>query len=763
MPEGHDRDRLRDRLRPLLGLEAEEASREENFAAWRAFLEAQAAQGPTVLVVEDLHWADDAMLAFLDDLAENLGDVPLLLLATGRQEVLELVGPGADFISAADHVPLGPLSGDETGQLILARLGATSLPVSLQAALLERSGGNPLFAEELVRLLEDRDLLENRGGTVALKPGVELPMPDSIGALIAARLDLLAPERKALLADAAVVGRSFWAGAVAAVGGREPAEVLEGLIELVAKELIRPMRGSSIEGETEFLFVHALVGDVAYAQLTRADRAVKHAALARWLEERSRGSTEDMAEILAYHYSTALEMATSCGLDLEDELLEPTSRYLALAGGRAAPLDASAAAAHFARAERVTAEASRPRRWLLSRRTRRTLRRRAPLLVAGAAVIAVAAVAALAIWAFAPSKTPGSAGLSDVPKTMTATEIADTYGPSVVGISAKTPASAGARVRWKRVSVSGVVISKDGLILTSGQPFRNTWASGDPLPVLVTVEAFGKQGEYRKSRGVLLGMDPLGVAALVRVDPREIELDPIPLGDSDSVKMGQPVVTLSRVKDTLARAAGHLSYYDQRLWAFGALGRIKTKQRIIVAMRTSASFAIPATGGALIDSHGRLVGVMGNFYGGAGDEHVGSDVAVSVNFIRPGIADIQRSARQGPSAWLGVGGTSVTPRLAQVLGVSVAHGALIERVVPGSPADRAGIIGGTRVKTIKGERHILGGDVMVGVGDVRIRSFDDLPRLLGQLSPGETVSIHLLRGGSPITVRVKLVSNPLRS
>ena len=133
--------------------------------------------------------------------------------------------------------------------------------------------------------------------------------------------------------------------------------MLLGLHELVAKELVRPVRGSSIEGETEFLFVHALVSDVAYAQLTRADRAVKHAALARWLEERSRGSTEDMAEILAYHYGTALELATSCGLDLEDELLEPTGRYLALAGGRAAPLDASAAAAHFARAERVTVEA----------------------------------------------------------------------------------------------------------------------------------------------------------------------------------------------------------------------------------------------------------------------------------------------------------------------------------------------------------------------------------------------------------------------
>jgi predicted ATPase len=130
-----------------------------------------------VLVVEDLHWADAPMLAVLDDLAQNLGDVPLLLLATGRQEVLEFAGDGAGFVSAAEQVPLGPLSGDETGQLILTRLGAKSLPVSLQAALLERSGGNPLFAEELVRLLEDRDLLENRGGSVALRPGVELPCP----------------------------------------------------------------------------------------------------------------------------------------------------------------------------------------------------------------------------------------------------------------------------------------------------------------------------------------------------------------------------------------------------------------------------------------------------------------------------------------------------------------------------------------------------------------------------------------------------------
>ncbi len=338
LPEGPERDRLRSRLRPLLGLEAEEASREDNFSAWREFLEAQAASGPAVLVVEDLHWADEAMLAFMDYLAES---EPECLSSYWRQlgrRCSEFAGPGAGFVAAAAHVPLGPLSGEETAELARARLGAKSLPTDLQALILERSGGNPLFAEELVRLLEDRGLLESRGGKVALKEGAEVPTPDSIGALIAARLDLLSPDHKALLADAAVVGRSFWAGAVAAVSGREPAEVLDGLMELVAKELVSPERGSAMEGEREFLFVHALVCDVAYEQLTRADRAAKHAALARWLEERTAGRTEDLAEILAFHYGTALEMANSCGLfELEDELAEPTTRYLALAGGRAAP------------------------------------------------------------------------------------------------------------------------------------------------------------------------------------------------------------------------------------------------------------------------------------------------------------------------------------------------------------------------------------------------------------------------------------------
>ena len=605
LPEGEDRDRLRARLRPLLGLEAREASREENFSAWREFLESLAASGPAVLVVEDLHWADGAMLAFMDYLAQSSTDVPLLVLATARPEVLELNGSGAGYVTATTRLALGPLSGEETAELARTRLGAKSLPTDLQALILERSGGNPLFAEELLRLLEDRGLLESRGGKVGLRPGAEVPVPDSIGALIAARLDLLSAERKALLADAAVVGRSFWAGAVAASSELDPAAVLEGLMELVAKELVSPVRGSSIEGETEFLFVHALVCDVAYGQLTRADRAAKHAAFARWLEGRTAGRTEDLAEVLAYHYGTALELASSCHLELEDELIEPTSRYLALAGGRAAPLDATAAAAHFARAERVTAEAERPRRWLLSRRTRRTLRRRAPLLVGAAAVIAVAALLALTIWAFAPSKAP-----SNAVEPMSARQIAAKYGSSVVRITTPVlPAAATGTGKPGRIVGSGFMASKEGVIVTSNAVVQG---KGPNAPMTVTVEYALPSGEYGKVTGrVWRHNESFGVALIV-VDPREVPLQPLPLGDSDSVATGERVVALGRQRSmSPQQATGVVTGMRMLNDMYTGNDHILGFDDDVKYPSGSSSRPLAGVGGPLFDATGHVIGVVG--------------------------------------------------------------------------------------------------------------------------------------------------------
>ena len=226
--------------------------------------------------------------------------------------------------------------------------------------------------------------------------------------------------------------------------------------------------------------------------------------------------------MLAFHYGTALELSTLCGLELEDELLEPTRRYLAMAGGRAAPLDAAAAAAHFSRAESVIAEASRPKRWLLSRRARRRLRRRAPLLVGAGAVIATATVLALAIWAFALSDTSGSARAGSGPKTLTETQIANKYGQSVVRIPMDVPVMTGSALSWRHLALSGVVVSADGLIFTSGVPlmdfvipYKEGGAAGglpDPVwrrpaswaPVFADVEYFGDQGQYHRAKGVFL-------------------------------------------------------------------------------------------------------------------------------------------------------------------------------------------------------------------------------------------------------------------
>ena len=714
----------------------------------------------------------------MDHLAESSAGVPLLVLVTARPEILEAAGPGAGFVATARHVPLGPLSGEETAELARARLGAKSLPTDLQALILERSGGNPLFAEELVRLLQDRGLLVSRGGRVTLKEGAEVPLPGSITALIAARLDLLSAERKALLADAAVVGRTFWAGAVAAVSGREPAAVLEGLLELVAKELVAPVRGSSIEGETEFLFVHALVCDVAYEQLTRADRAAKHAALARWLEERTAGRTEDLAEVLAYHYGTALDMAASCGLfELEDELSEPTTRYLALAGGRAAPLDAAASEHHFARARKVAEEAQKPkRRWLLSRRTRRTIRRRAPLLVAAAAVIAVAAVGALAVWAFMPSKTPNPANAKPSgPLPLTSSQIEKKYGPSVVRITATVPVVVRNKVTWRRVVSSGFVASKNGTIFASYALIYRHWGEEHWVgktydlveqnygPDWVKVEFLGAQGQYTAVPGYVVGWESGAGALLIHVDPRQVHLVPIPLGDSEAVRKGETVIALSHQQNEVSSAAGTLTHVVRGM-------NLITGEKAVVSLKTDASFPngndsrgepLPFLGGPLIDASGHAVGVMGPVTRPhvRGLQSVGCASAISAWSSALAMYAV---LYRGRHAWLSCDNyAEVTPSLAKVLGLAAPRGMLVQQTVePDGALARAGIRGGTGAKTLDGMQYLTGGDLIVTVDGKPFRTYVDEGALARAHEPGDAVSVTFYRGHRLMTTKATLDAWP---
>ena len=225
------------------------------------------------------------------------------------------------------------------------------MPADLLAPIQERAEGNPLYAEEFVRLLRDRDLLVEADGSVALKPGAELPVPEPIGALIAARLDTLSPGRKAMLFDAAVVGKVFWAGAVAAMGGRDVHEVTEAMHELARKELVRPARRSSMAGEMEYAFWHVLTRDVCYAALPRASRSARHVAAAVWMEGKAGRRVEDIAEVLAHHYATAVELSRAAGrLEQATELEKPALRYLILAGEKAMSLDIATAVVTLERA-----------------------------------------------------------------------------------------------------------------------------------------------------------------------------------------------------------------------------------------------------------------------------------------------------------------------------------------------------------------------------------------------------------------------------
>ena len=351
LPEGDERPWFRERLLPLLGIEATStAEREELFTAWRRFLERIAERDPTVLVFEDLHWADDAMLAFLEHLADRAEAVPLLVIGTARPELFER-RPDYGRLRNATPINLVPLSDEETGRLVSALLETTVIPAELQQPILDRAGGNPLYAEEFVRLLKDKELLIKKGSSWKLKEGAEVPFPDSVQALIAARLDTLSADTKSMLADAAVIGKVFWAGAIAQMGERDLTEVTETLRELSRKELVRPARRSSIEGEAEYAFWHVLARDVAYGQLPRASRVPRHVAAARWIESKAPDRMENLADVLAHHYATALELAKAAGqTEQATELEAPALKFLSLAGERALGLDTAAALAQLERA-----------------------------------------------------------------------------------------------------------------------------------------------------------------------------------------------------------------------------------------------------------------------------------------------------------------------------------------------------------------------------------------------------------------------------
>src|SRR4029450_10583601 len=225
----------------------------------------------------------------------------------------------------APPLALAPLSDEQTAQLIAALLDRPLLEAESQQALLERAGGNPLYAEQFA------DLYVERGSSD------ELPVPETLQGITAARLEGLGTAEKGLMQDASVVGKVFWASAL-----RASEDVTPILHSLERKGFVRRQRRSSVEGESEFSFAHALVRDVAYGQIARVDRAAKHRRTAEWIE--SLGRPEEHAEMLGYHWSSAFDLVRASGGD-DVELRQRARLALRDAGDRAFGLNSYAAAA----------------------------------------------------------------------------------------------------------------------------------------------------------------------------------------------------------------------------------------------------------------------------------------------------------------------------------------------------------------------------------------------------------------------------------
>jgi class 3 adenylate cyclase/tetratricopeptide (TPR) repeat protein len=338
-----------DRLAPLAGVEGTRElrgdSRAEAFAAWRRFLEGIAAKRPLVLVLEDLHWADEGLLDFVSDQLLRRFKGPLLVVATCRPELLERHPDWPGRPGRTRLIELSPLSDGETESVVANLLGRSRAPAELIALLVKRAAGNPLYAEEYVRMLIDRGHLEEAGGAWRLTDAA-LPLPDSVQAIIAARLDTLPADQKRLLQDAAVLGKGFWHGALTAVGGYERARSEELLRELERKQLVRREQESIVRDEAQFAFSHILVRDVAYGQIPRSDRAEKHRHAAEWIEALSPERSEDRAEMLAHHYATALGFARV--VRQETDSLKTRTRFaLRNVGDRAVSLNSFGKAARY--------------------------------------------------------------------------------------------------------------------------------------------------------------------------------------------------------------------------------------------------------------------------------------------------------------------------------------------------------------------------------------------------------------------------------
>jgi class 3 adenylate cyclase/DNA-binding winged helix-turn-helix (wHTH) protein len=286
---------------PLDQLEPRSVS-DELARAWARFATALASERPTILVIEDLHWAGEPLVALLDRLLVRSGG-RLLVVATARPEFADIhpgFGSGREGVTS---ITLQALTEAESAVLVDGLLPAADVPDGLRRSIVDTAEGNPFFLEEIVmRLVDSGAIVPTGEGWRATAEAAGLTIPDTVHGVLAARIDALPPDEKRVLQEAAVIGRVFWPEPLAlAVAG---VDVDPALARLEERALVVERPSSSLRGHAEYQFKHALVRDVAYAALPKARRARAHAEHAGWIEQL--GRRDELLELIAHHYRSAV-------------------------------------------------------------------------------------------------------------------------------------------------------------------------------------------------------------------------------------------------------------------------------------------------------------------------------------------------------------------------------------------------------------------------------------------------------------------------
>ena len=303
---------------------------------------------------------------------------------------------------------------------------------------------------------------------------------------------------------------------------------------------------------------------------------------------------------------------------------------------------------------------------------------------------------------------------------------------------------------------SGFVLNENGEIATNAHVVTDAEETGQSGPIQKASQVYVEFGDRNQVPAEIVGFDPNADVALIKVDPEGLDLKPIELGDSEQVQVGEPVAAIgSPFGEEQSLSVGVISATDRSIDSL-------TKFKIDGALQTDASINPGNSGGPLIDSDGKVIGIdqQINTTSG-GNEGVG--FAVPINLVKSSLDQLRENGK-AEYAYIGVSSQPLYPQLAEKLGIDAPTGALISEVVPGSPADKAGLQGGDSGADSKiefqGRTYKTGGDVIVAVDGHKLESENDLSRLIAEHQPGDKVTLQIIRDGEQQDVEVTLGTRP---